>query len=50
MSVEEILKLANEDYQKHWQLSLDLNQPAAQREAHKEAARKAAGVILELSD
>jgi hypothetical protein len=44
------LKRAEEAHHLHWQLSLDLNQSAQSREHHKAEARKAAGVILELSD
>lgn len=34
----------------HGALGLDLNQPAEQREFHREQARRAEGVILELFD
>lgn len=46
----ELLKRAEENYALHWQLSLDLNQSAQLREHHREQAKKAEGVILELQD
>lgn len=47
---DETLARATEHYMLHWQLSLDLNQSAQAREYHKNEARKAEAVIIELSD
>lgn len=41
---------ACESHSIHQSLGLDLNQPAEQREFHREQARRAEGVILELFD
>lgn len=49
-SSEEIIERAKEAHALHSSLGLDLNQPADIREAHRAAAKRAEGVILELFD
>ena len=49
-SDETTLERAKEAHSLHSSLGLDLNQPAEQREFHREKAMRAAGVILELFD